>query len=162
LQCNSDKQERTYKTKHGTIATMNTTNIGSGKVEQPIGSRVTVRGDSYFEGQSGTITQISNSRQASVQFDSGERDLINLRYLVWEGTESAGEIIEPSSQISESDMTQSSTFVPKKIEVNTDDILIAFISNLDCMSEAQVVAAVKAIAHLNPDLIRQVLESSAL
>ena len=35
-----------------------------------------------------------------------------------------------------------------------------FLSNLDCMTEAQVTAAVKAIATLNPDLIRQVMESS--
>ena len=164
---------------------MNTTNIGSSKVEQPIGSRVTVRGDSYFEGQSGTITQIPNSRQAIVEFDSGERDLINLRYLVWEGTDSVvseqlsvtemDRIIDNSSPTSESDMAQSTPFVPQKVEVNTNDILIAFISNLDIMSEAQVAAVgkemaghylekaeaiVKAIASVNPALIRQVMESS--
>jgi hypothetical protein len=57
------------------------------------------------------------------------------------------------------EMPPSSPVPPQKVEVNTNDILIAFISNLDYMSEAQVTAAVKAIAHLNPNLIRQVLDS---
>jgi hypothetical protein len=166
--------ERTYKTKHGTIATMNTTKIGSSKVEQPIGSRVTVRGDRYFEGQSGTITQIPNSRQAIVELDSGERDLINLRHLVWEATDLsvAGEIIDNSSPTSESDMAQSPPFVPQKVEVNTNDILIAFKSNLDVMgyeqlkfvgkaiaslSPERVEAVVKAIASINPDIVARVL-----
>lgn len=73
-------------------------------------------------------------------------------------------------------MAQSTPFVPHPIEINTNDILIAFKSNLDVMgyeqlrfvgkaiaslSPERVEAVVKAIASVNPALIRQVMESSA-
>jgi transcriptional regulator with XRE-family HTH domain len=69
---------RTYRTKHGTIATMNTTNIGK----------------------------------------TSEEDLNN------------------------------------RIKVTTDEILIAFLSNLEYMSPEQVKAALKAIASSHPDIIK--------
>ena len=115
MQSMSDKQERTYKTKHGTIAKMNTAKIGR--------------------------------KKASSSSDA-EGDWVEV---VGESTST-----KPSGF---PEMSQSNPVPPQKVEVNTDDILIAFISNLDCMSEAQLVAAVKAIAQLNPDLIRQVMAS---
>jgi hypothetical protein len=49
---------------------------------------------------------------------------------------------------------------PQKVEVNINDILIAFISNLDYMSEAQVEAVIRAIAQSHLDIICQVMESA--
>ncbi len=69
---------RTYRTKHGSIATMNTTNIGK----------------------------------------NPEEDLNNT------------------------------------IKVTTDEILIAFLSNLEQMSPEQVKAAIKAIASSHPEIIK--------
>jgi hypothetical protein len=86
----SDDSSRTYKTKHGTIATMNTVNIGKNKILEklPETDRVTVRGDrSLFVGRSGTITALPNPQQAIIQLDSGDRELIPIRHLVWEGTQ---------------------------------------------------------------------------
>ncbi len=92
----SDNTQRTYKTKHGTTAKMNTSKIGkSGKQVDPpppkddsvpnrlkIGNRVTVKDDHpLFPGQSGTITQFPNPDAAIVQIDSGNCELIYLRYL---------------------------------------------------------------------------------
>jgi hypothetical protein len=49
--------------------------------------------------------------------------------------------------------TQEETMTPTPVEVSTDDILIAFLSNLEYMNEAQVEAAVKAIARKYPNLV---------
>ena len=74
----------------------------------------------------------------------------------------------PEKQSDFPEVSQSSPVFPQKVEVSTNDILIAFISNLDCMSNGQIEAVgkelaehhrekaeviVKAIAALNPDLI---------
>ncbi len=92
------EKSRTYKTKHGTTAKMNTAKIGkSGKQVDPpppegdnlpipnrlkIGNRVTVKDDHpLFPGQSGTITQFPNPDAAIVELDGGNRELIYLRYL---------------------------------------------------------------------------------
>ncbi|MDJ0617063.1 MAG: ParB N-terminal domain-containing protein [Calothrix sp. MO_192.B10] len=92
----SDNTKRTYKTKHGTVAKMNTAKIGkSGKQADPpregddsvpnclkIGNRVTVKDDHpLFPGQSGKITQFPNPDAAIVELDGGSRELIYLRYL---------------------------------------------------------------------------------
>nr|MDJ0801107.1 hypothetical protein [Calothrix sp. MO_167.B12] len=94
----SEDSTRTYKTKHGTVAKMNTAKIGkSGKQAAPppeedgnvpipnrlkIENRVTVKDDHpLFPGQSGTITQFPNPDAAIVELDSGDRELIYLRYL---------------------------------------------------------------------------------
>ncbi len=92
----SEDSTRTYKTKHGTTAKMNTAKIGkSGKQADPppeeddsvpnrlkIGNRVTVKDDHpLFPGQSGTITQFPNPDAAIVELDGGNRELIYLRYL---------------------------------------------------------------------------------
>ena len=90
---NKDTMERTYITKHGTVAKMNTANIGKGKKkkkEEPespgtslsIGQQVKVKpNNSYFSGQLGTITQILNYYSVIVAFENGERDVIPIRDL---------------------------------------------------------------------------------
>ncbi len=80
---------RTYKTKHGTVATMNTAKIGKKAPSPPeeLPDRVTVQGNHPASGQSGTITQIPNSYSAIVELDAVGRELIELKYLVWEGTQ---------------------------------------------------------------------------
>ncbi len=50
---------------------------------------------------------------------------------------------------------------PQTIEINTDDILIAFLSNLDYMSEGQVEAALKAIALKYPEMWKRSLKNLA-
>ena len=90
---------RTYKTKYGTIATMDTANIGkthqkaalqssdlgvndNGQERLTLADRVTVTADHpLFPGQSGTITQLPNPDSAIVELDTGKRELINVRYL---------------------------------------------------------------------------------
>jgi hypothetical protein len=57
--------------------------------------------------------------------------------------------------LNEGDMTEIVNVADTKIEANTDEILIAFLSNLECMSEAQVEAAVKAIAYYKPEMIKR-------
>ncbi|MES1026670.1 hypothetical protein ABN584_27635 [Gloeocapsa sp. BRSZ] len=47
--------------------------------------------------------------------------------------------------------------LPQIVDVDTNDILVAFTSNIDYMSEAQLEAAVRAISLARPDLIRRVL-----
>ncbi len=74
----------------GTTYTVNTANIGSSKAggQLPQSSRrVLVQGNHPASGQSGTITQIPNSYSAIVELDAGGRELIELKYLVWEGTQ---------------------------------------------------------------------------
>jgi hypothetical protein len=44
--------------------------------------------------------------------------------------------------------------------VPTDELCLAITSNVDKLNDQQLLAVVRAIAHLNPDLIRQVLASS--
>lgn len=91
----SDDSTRTYKTKHGTVAKMNTASIGKTTFTQPEklqsgdaegGSlrdhRVIVTiAHPLFPSQSGTIWELPNSDSAIVEFDTGERELINLKHL---------------------------------------------------------------------------------
>ena len=92
----SDKK-RIYKTKHGSIATMDTADIG--KTSQSAGlhssniavedkerlaltNRVTVTTDHpLLSGQTGTIAQLSNLDNAIVELDRGEREFISLNHL---------------------------------------------------------------------------------
>ena len=48
---------------------------------------MTVIGNHPASGQSGTIKQVPNSYSAIVQLDTVGRELIELKYLVWEGTQ---------------------------------------------------------------------------
>lgn len=80
MQCISDNQERTYITKHGTVAKMNTTKIGkkaSAPPENLLDSdRVTIADDQpLFPNQSDKITQLPSLDSATVQLDTGERGL---------------------------------------------------------------------------------------
>lgn len=82
----SDDSTRTYKTKHGTVAKMNTANIGKTTLTQPeklqSGDRVIVTiAHPLFPSQSGTIWELPNPDSAIVEFDTGERELINLKHL---------------------------------------------------------------------------------
>ena len=75
----SDNQERTYITKHGTRSKMNTVNIGKKSPTLPenlLDSTVTERGyHPLFPDQSGKITQLPILDSATVELDTGERDL---------------------------------------------------------------------------------------
>ncbi|MEA5536773.1 hypothetical protein [Crocosphaera sp. XPORK-15E] len=51
--------------------------------------------------------------------------------------------------------TQDEALTDTTIKVTTDEILIAFLSNIEYMSEAQVEAAVKAIAYYKPEMIKR-------
>ena len=68
---------------------MNTANIGKKAPSPPeeLPDRVTVIGNHPASGQSGTITQVPNSYSAIVKLDAVGRELIELKYLVWEGTQ---------------------------------------------------------------------------
>ena len=79
-------EKRTYKTKHGTVAKMNTANIGKKPLalpeEQLDYKRVTVKDDHpLFPGQSGKIIQLPNPDAAIVELDNGTRELIQLKDL---------------------------------------------------------------------------------
>lgn len=90
----SEKSTRTYKTKHGTVALMNTANIG--KTSQltnedvlnssleglRVSDRVTVTADHpLFPNSFGAIAQMPSPDAAIVQLDTGERELIPLLHL---------------------------------------------------------------------------------
>jgi ParB-like nuclease domain len=82
----SEKSTRIYKTKHGTVAKMNTANIGKTTLAQPeklqSGARVIVTiAHPLFPSQSGTIWELPNPDSAIVEFDTGERELIDLKHL---------------------------------------------------------------------------------
>ncbi|MEC4818037.1 MAG: ParB N-terminal domain-containing protein [Scytonema sp. PMC 1069.18] len=78
----SEKAKRTYKTKHGTIAKMNTTNIGKKTPTPGETKRVTIKPDHpLFGGQSGTITQHPNSDAVIVELDTGKEELVYLKDL---------------------------------------------------------------------------------
>lgn len=86
MHCISDNQERTYTTKHGTVAKMKTANIGGKAAAQPekmhLSDRVIVTADyPLFSGRSGRICELPHPEYAIVEFDSGERQLINLNHL---------------------------------------------------------------------------------
>jgi uncharacterized ParB-like nuclease family protein len=144
----SEKSERTYTTKHGTIATMNTANIGQSRK-----NRVTVKGDSVFEGQSGTIIQMPNPRQAIVELDSGERELIQLRHLLKEGTQIAiTEAVrklevdyDSNSTDDDNSMTNTVNVPDTTVEINTDDICIAVSSNVEVLSLEQAQFILKSL-----------------
>ncbi len=185
---------RTYFTKHGTIATMNTANIGKKAPSPPeeLPDRVTVIGNHPASGQSGTITQVPNSYSAIVALDTGGRELIELKYLVWEGTQTPLREKKDFTSVSEElddqgkrlglkynrtsdqvlpdvernhrspadvDDRPGAAPPPKKVEVNTNDILVAFASNLDYLSPAQLKFVGKAIARLSPERVSEVVEA---
>ncbi|OWY64394.1 hypothetical protein B7486_47585 [cyanobacterium TDX16] len=84
----SHNGERTYTTKHGTVAKMKTANIGSktsasnSEQLQDRFSRVTVApAHPLFANCSGTISQIPNQNAAVVELDTGERELIAFKHL---------------------------------------------------------------------------------
>ena len=95
----SNKSTRTYTTKHGTIATMKTANIGG--------------------------TQKALSTQDSEPSKS--------EYV-------------PTPEVKAAE--------PQTIEVNTDEICLAFLSNLEYMSVSQLETVVEAIAKYQPDLFK--------
>ena len=148
MNVHSEKSERTYTTKHGTIATMNTANIGQSRK-----NRVTVKGDSVFEGQSGTIIQMPNPRQAIVELDSGERELIQLRHLLKEGTQIAiTEAVrklevdyDSNSTDDDNSMTNTVNVPDTTVEINTDDICVAVSSNVEVLSLEQAQFILKSL-----------------
>ncbi len=152
----------------GTEYTVNTSNIGKSQIqEKPMKeNRVTVKGKHHLGGQSGIITQVPNPRQAIVVFDNGERELIQLRHLVQSETSTPmTEIltlvnIQPENPHDE-DVTEAVNVadqIDTKIEVNTDDILIAFSSNLENFSDEQLQFIGRAIASLPPERLRLILD----
>jgi hypothetical protein len=195
--------EKTYTTKHGTVTTMKTANIGKSQndsaqlLSKPsIGTEVTVKPDHpLYPGVEGTITQILSPELAIVALDNGERDLIKLKDLEWE-TEGSIASHPPKKPLQEGINYQPGTggcehYV--KVEQKTwerlkqyqeelgtatvdaalnrifeertpkpvpsDELCIAITSNVELLNEQQLEAVVKAIASVNPTLIRQVMES---
>ncbi len=68
--------------------------------------------------------------------------------------------IRPDSSHSEERRASfSSSASSQKVEVNTNDILIAFASNLDSLSPAQLKFVGKAIARLSPERVSEVVEA---
>ena len=128
---------------------------------------MTVIGNHPASGQSGTITQVPNSYSAIVQLDTVGRELIELKYLVWEGTNSVN-----SQQLTVNSekklMTDDCVLItedkppPKKVEVNTNDILVAFASNLGCLSPSQLKFVGKAIARQSPERVSEVVEAISI
>ena len=64
-----------------------------------------------------------------------------------------------SSHSEEGRASFSSPASSQKVEVNTNDILIAFASNLGCLSPAQLKFVGKAIARLSPERVSEVVEA---
>jgi hypothetical protein len=201
----SEHSEKTYTTKHGTVATMNTANIGKSKSDNAqllskpsIGTEVKVKPNHpLYPGIEGTITQLPSPELAIVALDNRERDLIKLNDLEWETEPSSGSVVshppkkplreglnyqpgqgcehyvkvEPATweqlrQYQEEVGTATvdgaiarmlSERTPKSVP--TDELCLAITSNVDKLNDQQLYAVVRAIATLNPDLIRQVLES---
>lgn len=90
----SEKSTRTYQTKHGTVAVMNTASIGKTSqltnedalnsfLENLIrGDRVNISAEHpLFPNSSGTISDLPNRDAAIVELDTGERELIPLLHL---------------------------------------------------------------------------------
>ncbi len=141
----------------GTTYTVNTANIGSSKAggQLPQSSRrVLVQGNHPASGQSGTITQVPNSYSAIVQLDTGGRELIELKYLVWEGTNSVNSqqlTVNSEKKLMTDDCSLITEYKPpQKVEVHINDICIAFISNLDSLSTAHIKSVGKALAVREP------------
>ena len=116
-----DKQ-RIYKTKHGTIAVMNTAQIGksSNQREFKQGDSIRVKPSySLLAGQYGTIVSLPNQMSAIVQFEGNKRELINIEHLELESgretkknfssSESLLELPNLSEQVSHPEVQQPMT-----------------------------------------------------
>lgn len=121
--------ERKFRRK-GQTYTINTTNIGKSRQEELNEDKPNLSNPKKVADYSSSAGQLENNGFSN-------RDL---------------------SEVTDYDIV-ADKLIPQKVEVNTKDILIAFVSNLEYMSEAQVEAAVRAIARVNPELIRKVMES---
>ncbi|MES1024904.1 ParB N-terminal domain-containing protein [Gloeocapsa sp. BRSZ] len=121
--------ERIYKTKHGTTAAMNTANINK---------KNTAQAPQLPDNDSVATTherEVQHSTLKEVEYNSSNQDGLVV-------------VNSIANQLS-----------PQTVEVDTNDILIAFISNINYMSEAQLEAVVRAIAQAHPDLIHKVMKS---
>jgi hypothetical protein len=148
LQCNSDKtsesntQERIYTTKHGTVATMNTTNIGTFKSDNsselskpPIMTKLR-EGINYKPGNSGC------------------EHYVKVEQSTWESLKQYQEEVGTVT-VDAAIARMLEELTPKPVP--TDDVCIAITSNIELLNEQQLEAVVKAIAYFHPDLIRQVM-----
>ncbi|WNN92184.1 ParB N-terminal domain-containing protein [Gloeocapsopsis dulcis] len=108
-------EKRTYKTKHGTTAAMNTANINKKPTAQvlqlPDNDSVATTHEQELQHFAPKEVEYSSSNQDGLKVDSIVNQLL-----------------------------------PQTVEVDTNDILIAFTSNIEYMSEAQLEAAVRAIS----------------
>ena len=111
------EKSRTYKTKHGTTAKMNTANIGKKASKSPDASRVTVKDHHpLFPSQSGKITQLPNPDAAIVELDNGNRELIQLKDLDMDQLDvSAGISIAHHLQLAEGGLVEIHTLNNSKI-----------------------------------------------
>lgn len=79
----------------------------------------------------------------------------NTEYIVDTSKIGKSQITPPETIDNEDkDLTENTKVAHTKIKVTTDEILIAFLSNLEYMSPEQVKAAIKAIASSHPDIIK--------
>lgn len=91
----SEKSTRTYKTKHGTIAAMDTANIGktshstkkdalnNSLIDLKVSDGITVTADhSLFPNSSGAIIGLLYPDAAYVELDTGEREIIQRKHLL--------------------------------------------------------------------------------
>lgn len=112
------ERQRIYQTKHGTVSTMDTTNIGrhrkslseredgtltekslseDGSVKSArltVGNSVTVTGEHPRKGQTGEITALPNPYAAIILFDDGNREMLGSDFL-------SPKTIDPKFQVKE-------------------------------------------------------------
>jgi len=122
-------EKRIYKTKHGTTAAMNTANINK---------KPTAQAPQLPDNDSVATTreqQLQHLTPEEVEYNSSNYD----------GRDEVNSITNQP--------------LPQIVEVDTNDILVAFTSNIGYMSEAQLEVVVRAISLVRPDLIRKVLRA---
>ena len=147
-------EPRTYTTKHGTIATMNTANIG--KSQSPLTSELPQPAE-LAEVQSTSHRESKPLREGlNYRPGNGCEHYVKVEPATWEQLKQYQEEVGTAT-VDGAIARMLSERTPKSVP--TDELCLAITSNVDRFNDQQLLAVVKAIAHLNPDLIRQVMES---
>ena len=147
-------EPRTYTTKHGTVATMNTANIG--KSQSPLTSELP-QPTELAEVQSTSHPDSKQLREGlNYQPGQGCEHYVKVEPATWEQLKQYQEEVGTAT-VDGAIARMLSERTPKSVP--TDELCLAITSNVDRFNDQQLYAVVKAISHLNPDLIRQVLES---
>jgi hypothetical protein len=150
----SEHSEKTYTTKHGTVAIMNTANIG--KSPSPPTSELP-QPTELAEVQS-TSHRDSKQLREGLNYQPGQgcEHYVKVEPATWEQLKQYQEEVGTAT-VDGAIARMLSERTPKSVP--TDELCLAITSNVDRFNDQQLLAVVKAIASLNPDLIRQVLES---